>query len=110
MPGEAALDTNIIIAYFKSEPAIKKKVLALERVCLPVPVVGELLFAAENSERRHENPTIYHEFIKACRVLNLTRQTAAVYARIKRDLKRLGRPIPENDLWIAAVCMERKSW
>ncbi len=81
--------------------------LGLERVCLPVPVVGELLFAAENSARRRENLALYREFIQACRVLNLTRRTAAIYARIKLALKRRGRPIPENDLWIAAVCIER---
>lgn len=109
MPGEAALDTNIVIAYFKGEAAVKERVLGLERVCLPVPVVGELLFAAENSARRRENLALYREFIQACPVLNLTRRTAAVYARIKLALKRRGRPIPENDLWIAAVCLERDS-
>jgi tRNA(fMet)-specific endonuclease VapC len=33
--------------------------------------------------------------------------TAEVYARIRMDLKRKGKPIPENDLWIAALCIER---
>jgi len=108
MPGETALDTNIVIAYFKGEAKVKKKVLALERVCLPVPVVGELLFAAENSARRSENVELYGQFIEECRILNLTSKTASLYARLKRDLKRRGRPIPENDLWIAAVCMEKE--
>lgn len=49
MPGEIALDTNVVIAYFKGEPLVKGKLLAFPEVYLPVPVVGELLFAAENS-------------------------------------------------------------
>lgn len=107
MPGEMALDTNLVIAYFKGEAQVKERVLSLDRVCLPVPVVGELLFAAENSERRHENLAMYNEFIQICRVLNVTRKTATVYARTKLILKRRGRPIPENDLWIASLCLER---
>jgi tRNA(fMet)-specific endonuclease VapC len=35
--------------------------------------------------------------------------TAEVYARIRIALKQKGKPIPENDLWIAALCIERGS-
>jgi len=110
MPGEAALDTNIVIAYFKGETAVKKKVLNLERVFLPVPVVGELLFAAENSARRRENLAIYREFTSACRMLNLTHRTAAVYSKIKLELKRRGRPIPEMICGSLAVLKRIYSW
>jgi len=107
MPGEIALDTNVVIAYFKGEVQVKEKLLALSKVYLPVPVAGELLFAAENSARRQENLALYREFIRACQVLNITRRTAAFYARIRATLKRRGRPIPENDLWIASLCVEK---
>jgi len=107
MPGEIALDTNVVIAYFKGEALVKEKLLALSKVYLPVPVVGELLFAAENSARRQENLVLYREFIQTCRVLNITRRTAAFYARIRATLKQQGRPIPENDLWIASLCVEK---
>jgi tRNA(fMet)-specific endonuclease VapC len=107
MPGEIALDTNVVIAYFKGEVQVKEKLLALSKVYLPVPVAGELLFAAENSARRQENLALYREFIRACQVLNITRRTAAFYARIRATLKQRGRPIPENDLWIASLCVEK---
>ncbi len=37
------------------------------------------------------------------------RKTAVVYAQMRLALKRKGRPIPMNDVWIAAQCLER-SW
>jgi tRNA(fMet)-specific endonuclease VapC len=44
--------------------------------------------------------------IATCNVLGATVQTAEVYARIRFELKQAGRPIPENDIWIAAICLE----
>ena len=38
--------------------------------------------------------------------MDITTRTAAVYARPRLGLKEKGRPIPENDLWIAALSME----
>lgn len=31
-----------------------------------------------------------------------------MYARLRLDLKTKGKPIPENDLWIAALCVEHQ--
>src|SRR5262249_491531 len=41
-----------------------------------------------------------------CRVLPVDEATAAIYADVRVALKALGRPIPENDVWIAAVCVQ----
>jgi len=38
--------------------------------------------------------------------LNITRETANHYSAIRLELKKKGRPIPENDLWIASICIE----
>lgn len=38
--------------------------------------------------------------------MDITSATAAVYARLRLQLKTKGKPIPENDLWIAASCLE----
>jgi tRNA(fMet)-specific endonuclease VapC len=40
--------------------------------------------------------------------LNVTVATAEVYARLRLDLKQKGQPVPENDLWIAALCVEHQ--
>jgi tRNA(fMet)-specific endonuclease VapC len=84
--------------------AIAARVLALPEIILPVVVVGELLFGAENSARLYLPR--YLEFMAACIVVPLARETAIVYAQTRLALKRNGRPIPMNDIWIAAQCLE----
>lgn len=106
MPGETALDTSIAIRYLNGDPAVVERVVALPTTVLPLPVVGELLFGAENSARPLQNLTRYLQFIEACVVASMERETARSYSQTRLRLKRQGRPIPENDLWIAAQCLE----
>lgn len=72
---------------------------------LPVPVVGELRYGALNSRRTEENLAEVERLVARCRILDITLATADVYARVRLDLKKKGKPIPENDLWIAALCV-----
>lgn len=101
-----ALDTNIVIRLFKNDPLIVNKVSSSPIIYLPIPVIAELLFAARNSSRTEENLSTYNEFIDTCNVLNITKETANRYSVIRLKLKLKGRPIPENDLWIASFCLE----
>jgi tRNA(fMet)-specific endonuclease VapC len=75
-----------------------------EEFLLPVPVIGELRYGALNSRRSAENLAEVERLASRCRVLDITSATAAVYARLRLQLKEKGKPIPENDLWIAALC------
>ena len=109
MSGEIALDTSAAIRFLNGDATITEKVLALPEVILPMIVAGELLFGAENSTRPLQNLPRYLEFISACRAVALGRETATLYAQTRLALKRKGRPIPMNDVWIAAQCLEH-SW
>lgn len=109
MSGEIALDTSIAIRFLNGDAAITERVLTLPEIVLPMVVVGELLFGAENSTRPLQNLPRYLEFISACVVVLLGREAATVYGRTRLALKRKGRPIPMNDVWIAAQCLEH-SW
>ena len=109
MSGEIALDTSVAVRFLNGDAAIIERVLVLPEIILPTVVVGELLFGAENSTRPLQNLPRYLEFIAACAVAPLGRETAAVYARARLALKRKGRPIPMNDVWISAQCLEH-SW
>ncbi|NEP13688.1 MAG: type II toxin-antitoxin system VapC family toxin [Symploca sp. SIO2C1] len=106
MSGEIALDSSVAIRFLNGDTTIIKKVLALPEIILPTIVAGELLFGAENSTRPLQNLPRYLEFIAACIVMPLGRETATTYARVRLALKRKGRPIPMNDVWIAAQCLE----
>ncbi|MFA0755333.1 MAG: hypothetical protein YPKNTGVA_000836 [Candidatus Fervidibacter sp.] len=107
MRGSAiALDTTRAIDVLNDTEGAGAWVRAFTPVYLPVPVVGELLFGALNSSRPKENLERVRSLIEACEVLTITEKTAQVYAHLRLSLKRKGKPIPENDLWIAAICME----
>lgn len=108
MNGRISLDTNIVIRLFKNDPIIVKKLTSLTAICLTVPVIAELLYGAENSARKEENLRNYNKFIDECDILPLTRKTAEQYSKIRMRLKQRGNPIPENDLWVAAACIENQ--
>ncbi len=109
MTGNIALDTSVAIRYLNGETIAVKKVLALPTLILPLPVVGKLLFGAENSGRSLKNLTLYLQFIDTCSVSPMDKETAIIYSKTRLALKRKGRPIPENDIWIAAQCL-RNNW
>lgn len=71
-----------------------------------VVAAGELLFGASNSRRHLVHGPRYERFFMRAVVLPVTLDTACVYARLRLELKQAGRPIPENDTWIAASCLE----
>jgi tRNA(fMet)-specific endonuclease VapC len=104
--GEIALDTSVAIRYLNGDRAIFARLTALPTVVLPVVVVGELLFGAENSNRVLQNLDRYLEFIDACTIVPMGKGVATFYSRTRLELKRKGRPIPMNDIWIAAQCLE----
>src|SRR3990172_1394494 len=106
MNGKISLDTNIVIRLLKNDKAVVNLLSRKSMIYLPIPVTAELLFAAKNSGRPKDNLKTYNEFIDPCRVLNITRKTADRYSTVRLQLKQKGRPIPENDVWIAAVCIE----
>src|SRR3990170_2176330 len=103
---KVALDTNIVFAYFDRDEGVVEKVLSAGQVCFPLPVLAELLFAAEKSARRKANFQHIRDLKSAANVLIPTEETAGVYADIRLALEKKGRPIPVNDIWIAAICRE----
>ena len=67
-------------------------------------MAGELLFGARNSGRYADNLIAYRSFILDLRSLSLDSLAAEHYAKIRLALNQKGHPIPENDMWIAAIC------
>lgn len=102
---KVALDTNIAIDLLNGNVNILTQMNQYDLVCLPVTVCGELLFGAKNSGKAKANESKYKNFISACSVLETNSLVAEKYAEIRLALKQKGAPIPENDIWIAAICM-----
>lgn len=101
-----ALDTNIAVHYLNGVQLVEDRFHAETRVALPAIVVGELLFGARNSRHRVANEIRAAKFIGDAEILEVDRTTASFYADLRLQLKAAGRPIPENDIWIAALCRQ----
>lgn len=106
MNGKALVDTNVVIALFAGDPAIVETLKSQEAVFLCVPVLGELRYGAQASARVESNLTRLDEFANALIVLPCDTGTAKAYAEVKFDLRKKGRPIPENDVWIASIARQ----
>lgn len=103
---KVSLDTNIAIAVLNNTRHAGDWIRDFAGVFLPVPVVGELRFGAINSGRPEQNVARIEAFVASCFVLDLRLSTSDTYSMVRLGLKRKGKPIPENDVWIAAVCIE----
>ncbi len=106
MSGKYLLDTNIIIALFADDPFVKKHVAKAEEIFIPAIVIGELFFGAFKSGRPKANTARIENFAASNTVIACDIGSSRKYGYIKNLLHKKGQPIPENDLWIAALAME----
>ncbi len=106
MNGTFLLDTNIVVALFRGDVSVRDKLIADESVHVPVVVVAELWYGAIGSRQSEENLDRLHRFIDRSSVVSINALTARHYAEIKMHLRLAGTPIPENDLWIAAIARQ----
>jgi tRNA(fMet)-specific endonuclease VapC len=102
-----ALDTSVAIDVLAAK-ADARLLAGINEHLLPAPVVGELRYGALNSRKAAENLAKVEALVTRCAVLNVTVTTAKVYAELRLALRQKGKPIPENDLWIAALCVEHR--
>lgn len=103
---EVILDTNALSAFFEKEGAVVSLMSEVEAVHLPVIVLGEYRFGLRGSRLRKMLEPKLVAFAKTCTVLGVLESTTNAYATIRHDLKKAGTPIPENDIWIAALALE----
>ena len=102
------LDTNAYSALRRGRSEVVEYVRRSEEVLLSAVVVGELLFGFRNGSRYEENVRALQDFLEDAnvRLLPVTWATADFFGRVSAVLRKKGRPIPTNDIWIAAHAME----
>ncbi len=98
------LDTNIVIALFRQEESVLEPIRQGTVIHVPIIVIGELYFGVANSQRKKEN----QQRIEQVTLLYCLDETPKYYAQIKQELQQKGRPIPENDIWIAALAQKHR--
>ena len=106
MSGKFLLDTNIINAFFNKEKSIIEQLKSGADIFIPSIVLGEMYFGAEKSEHKKANFEKIDYLADYIQVLSADKETGKFYGKIKNQLKENGTPIPENDIWIAALSMQ----
>ena len=106
MAGSVLVDTNVVVAYFRGDKVIHPHFAGVTPLYLPWVVLGELHFGAQRAQRRQEQLAYIQDLLTYAVVLFPDQDTTEMYGQVKAELARLGTPIPDNDLWIAAVARQ----
>jgi tRNA(fMet)-specific endonuclease VapC len=100
------LDANAAIAILENDPEFQAAFSEEQEALVPVIVLGELYAGAEKSAKVEANLKRVAEFESRRSIVLCDSQTARHYASISQQLRKKGRPIPQNDMWIAALAMQ----
>ncbi len=96
MSGKYLPDTNIIIALFRGDLSIIEHINQSSFVSLPAIALGELYYGAFNSTHQQTNIARIDQLRTQVSILDCDNNTAKFYGQIKKGLKDIGFPIPEN--------------
>jgi len=102
------LDTNALSAVADNDLPVVRIFGQATSIALPVIVLGEYRFGIVQSRHRDGYEEWLGRMIRAVRVLPIDEGTSSYYAEIRTELKKIGKPIPSNDLWIAALCRQHR--
>jgi predicted nucleic acid-binding protein len=100
------VDTNALSAAADADPAVLALLARAEQMAIPVIVLGEYRYGIAQSRKRASYESWLTGLLRDCLVLDVNEPTTQHYAQIVLELKRLGKPMPTNDLWIAALCRQ----
>jgi len=106
MSGKYLLDSNIVIASLSSDAGVLKRIEDADEYFISATVLGEMFFGALHSANSSKNLDRLEDFVSVAGFLSCDISTARHYGQIKALLRRKGKPIPENDIWIAASAMQ----
>ncbi len=100
------LDTNALFAAADDDPGVVAALARADQMVLPVIVLGEYRHGIAQSRHRASYENWLAGLLHDCMVLDVQEPTTHYYAEITLELKRKGKPIPTNDIWIAALCRQ----
>ena len=100
------VDTNALSAAADNDPAVIAILSRADQMAIPVIVVGEYRHGIAQSRNRGSYEKWLTGLLNDCMILDVNEPTTHDYASISLELRRMGKPIPTNDLWIAALCRQ----
>lgn len=106
MSDRLLLDTSLVIAVFRRDPAAEQLVNGGSKTFLPVPALGELYVGVPRSQHPSRVLAQITSLAASVPILVCDEDTARVYGEIQSDLLAKGKPLPQNDVWIAAIARQ----
>ncbi len=100
------LDTNALSAWAEGLAAVESPLRSASQLVVPSVVLGEYYFGIRCSRHRVRYEEWLRAYLPFSRIAAITVATASEYADIRMDLRRMGKPIPLNDVWIAALARQ----
>ena len=102
------LDSNAYSQLMRGREQVSRIVRDAEEVLLSAVVLGELLYGFRHGSRCERNARALRAFMDNPYVslVPVGETTADRYSRIAASLRAKGRPIPTNDVWVAAHAMQ----
>jgi tRNA(fMet)-specific endonuclease VapC len=100
------LDTNAVSALLAGDVRLAQLLDGVVRHHLPAIVLGEYRYGLLRSRKRAAIEASLEMLERESIVLAVDGGTAKHYAAVREGLRKKGRPIPENDVWIAALAAQ----
>lgn len=105
------IDTNVYTAILKGTINHHSIFEKFEQIIIPTIVIGELRAGFRLGNKAKQNEKDLQNIIdnNNVHVLSIALSTTNFYATIFKELRKKGKPIPTNDLWIAAISLEQSA-
>lgn len=103
-----AIDSNRYTDFCRGEDSVVELFESAEILFVPLIVLAEQRAGFAMGRQREKNENILSRFlsVEGVELLVPDDQTTHFYAEIYQDLRKRGKPLPTNDLWIAALCIQ----
>jgi tRNA(fMet)-specific endonuclease VapC len=108
MSRKTALDTNAYRALDDGSKELSNLIKTIPDIGLPIIVLGELYYGIFLGSKMERNLSNLDRFLSLPRVsiLQIDDSTAKLFGEIAVELRRLGHPIQQDDMWVAALCKQ----
>ena len=102
------LDTHVLIAFLQNPENFAERFSGYDVILLPPVVLGEFRAGLFDTKVGRENRKAIDAFLQnpAVKACPMTDNTSLCYAKVFQALRKAGKPIPTNDIWIAAATQE----
>ncbi|OEU51663.1 MAG: twitching motility protein PilT [Desulfuromonadales bacterium C00003096] len=102
------IDTNIYSYALKGDDDVIEVLRKADEIGFSVISIGELLSGFKGGGRERKNREELEIFLDSPRVIvyPVDENTSEFYAETLNYLRKIGRPVPTNDIWIAAVAFQ----